>query len=82
MRDEFSVYQFFDNDTYERVRDHVSIEEAMEAAKHHCTSVGAKIGLVSRVIITDGGDCICFEWRRGAGVIFPPQGGDNGRHKS
>jgi hypothetical protein len=29
--------------------------------------------MVERVIITDGGDDCCFEWKRGEGVTFPPE---------
>lgn len=53
----------------------VGPQEAIEAARHYTTSVGAQLGVVDRVIITDGGDCICFEWKRGEGVTFPPQWG-------
>ena len=71
MSGEFSVWQFFEDDTYERVRDHVGAEEALDASRHYCASVGARIGRTVRVIITDGGDCTCFEWVRGQGVTFP-----------
>jgi len=30
--------------------------------------------MVKRVIITDGGDCINFEWKKGEGIVFPPRG--------
>lgn len=69
---EFSVYQFFEDGSYERVRDGVSAAEASTAAAHYCESVAAQTGIVVRVIITDGGDCCCFEWRREQGVTFPP----------
>ena len=45
----------------------------MLAASHYCNSVAVKMGLVQRVIITDGGDCIAFEWKRGEGIVFPPK---------
>jgi len=67
---EFSVCQFFENDTYEYVRRWVSAEEAVEAARHYCYSVGARLGFVRRVIITDGGDFINFEWKYREGVTF------------
>lgn len=71
MMDEFSVYQFFEDGSYEKVRSFVGAEEAVKAAKHYCNSVAAKIGVVHRVIITDGGDCTVFEWKYGEGVVFP-----------
>lgn len=45
---EFSVYQFFPDESYERVREFVSAEEAVLAAKHFTSSVGAKIGTILR----------------------------------
>lgn len=69
---EFSVYQFFTDGNYEAVRQWVSEEEAARAAGHYCTSVAVKMGLVSRVIITNGGDEICFEWQAEKGIVFPP----------
>ena len=68
---EFSVCQFFPDDSYEYVRRFVSIDEALKAAEHYTQNVSAHAGLTSRVIITDGGDCICFEWIYGQGVVFP-----------
>jgi hypothetical protein len=71
MNNEFSVYQFFKDESYECVRSFVSAEEAVKAAQHYCTSVGARMGTTVRVIITDGGDCTNFEWKYGEGVTFP-----------
>jgi hypothetical protein len=73
MANEFSVYQFFETGQYERVRSFVPLEEAMKAAEHYCTSIAVRLGFVVRVIVTDGGDCTCFEWIRGKGVVFPPK---------
>lgn len=70
---EFSVAQFFPSGAYEYTRRYVSAEEAMNAAVHYCTSVAAKADLTRRVILTDGGDCITFEWRHDTGVIFPEE---------
>jgi hypothetical protein len=72
MANEFSVYQFFKDGQSERVREFVSAEEAMKAFMHYCTSVGAKLGVVSRVIVTDGGDCTNMEWKYGEGIVYPP----------
>jgi hypothetical protein len=72
---EFSVCQFFANEDagYEYTRRWVSGEEAVEAFKHYTTSVAARHGFTKRVIITDGGDCVNFEWIYGKGITFPPQ---------
>lgn len=72
---EFSVCQFFEDGSYEYVRRNVGPEEAVTAAKHYTSSVGAKIGTTQRVIITDGGDCTNFEWQFGKGITYPPHDG-------
>lgn len=68
----FSVCQYFPDETHEYTRRFVPLEEAMTAAFHYCTSVGAKLGATTRVIVTDGGDSIVFEWLWDSGVTFPP----------
>lgn len=73
MADLFSVWQFFEDESYEAVRQRVPAEEAVEAARHYSASVGAKIGTTQRVIITDDGDDTVFEWQFGKGVTFPPE---------
>ena len=70
---EFNVVQFFADESSEYVRRNVSAEEAVNAAKHYCTSVGAKLGITRRVIITDGGDSTNFEWKFGKGITYPPE---------
>lgn len=67
----YSVYQFFQNGDYENVREHVPLEDAMRAALHYSTSVGAKIGTTVRVIVTDTGDSCVYEWGYGKGLVFP-----------
>lgn len=71
--DEFSVCQFFENGSYEYVRRYVSAESAVRTARHYCSSIAAKMGMVVRVIITDGGDFTCFEWKVNEGVVFPEE---------
>jgi hypothetical protein len=70
MSGEFSVCQFLDDGSSEYVRRFVDVEEAVNAAKHYTNNVAAMCGMTRRVIITDGGDCCCFEWRYGKGVTF------------
>ena len=69
---EFSVYQFLIEDIVEKVRDNVSAEEAVQAAFHYTTNVASKMGITERVIITDGSDCVVFEWLKDKGIVFPP----------
>jgi hypothetical protein len=72
-RPEFSVCQFFPDGGHEYVRRWVTAKEAVEAFKHYSNSVGAQIGTTVRVIVTDGGDCTCMEWKLGEGYTFPPE---------
>ena len=70
---EFNVVQFFENGTCEYVRRNVDVGEALKAVRHYCHSVAAQMGVVDRVIVTDGGDFCCFEWQRDKGVTFPAE---------
>jgi hypothetical protein len=63
----YSVFQFFKDGSYEKVRDHVPAYEAVQAFKHYTGSVGARCGIVERVIITDSGDFTSLEWLRDKG---------------
>ena len=69
----FSVFQFFADDTQEKVRSYVSAEEAVEAFNHYTCSVAARVGATKRVIVTDQFDCTNMEWIFGQGVTFPPE---------
>jgi uncharacterized SAM-dependent methyltransferase len=64
---EFSVCQFFDDDSYEYTRRYVSLNEAIRAFVQYTNNVAVKLGIVERIIITDGGDCVVLEWKRGMG---------------
>jgi hypothetical protein len=68
----FCVYQFFPNETWERVAEFVEIEVAMDTARRLTLSVGGRMGTTRRVIITDNGDDTVFEWKFGEGVTYPP----------
>ncbi len=70
---EFSVCQFLADGSHEYVRRGVGPEEAVKAAHHYSHNVASKLGIVERVIITNGDDYTCFEWKRGEGVTFPPE---------
>lgn len=70
-REEFSVYQFFPDATYERVAWFVDLAEAMRIAKMLTQSLGARVGTTLRVIVTDGGDHTVFEWLHGEGITWP-----------
>jgi hypothetical protein len=70
---EFSVCQFFQDDSYEYVYRMVDAKTAVEKAKFYTSNVAARIGMTKKVIITDGLDLTVFEWRYGEGVVFPPR---------
>lgn len=73
---EYSVYQFFLDGSYEMLCHFVLAEPAARIFAGATTSLGAQLGTTQRVIITDGGDCIVFEWVYGKGITFPPEGTD------
>jgi hypothetical protein len=75
MSDEFSVVQFFPDDSYEYVSRGLGAREAVDMAKRMTETLGAKFGTTRRIIITDGGDNTCFEWQFGTGVTFPKRSG-------
>lgn len=69
---EFSVAQFFKDGTYRYVCRWITAEEAVTIAKEYVIDIAAR-DVTQRVIITDGGDCTCFEWINGLGITFPPR---------
>jgi len=71
---EFSVVQFFVDDSYEYVRRYVTAAEAFKAVKHYTANVAVRMGVTKRVIVTDGGDHTVFEWINGKGIVFPKTG--------
>jgi hypothetical protein len=73
---EFSVYQFFPDESYDEVLRFVDRETAVKTALQLTMSVGGRIGTTVKVIITDGGDECNFEWQFGKGVVFPPSPGE------
>jgi hypothetical protein len=81
MAETFSVCQFFYDGCYEYVRQSVDAAEAVQAAMHYATSVGARLGTTRRVIITDSGDSITFEWTWDDGIVFPAEGPAAGQLK-
>ena len=75
---EFSVCVFFPDDDYSYVCRFVSAWEAARTfAAYALNNPAAKIGIIVRAIITDGGDCIVTEWRHGRGITYPPPVSNN-----
>jgi hypothetical protein len=70
---EFSVYWTDpDGNVQEELR-WVDAKTAVDRAHHLAKGPASLLGIVQRVIITDGGDCCVFEWLRGVGVTFPKE---------
>jgi hypothetical protein len=77
---EFSVVRFFATGEHEYVRRRVSAREAVEAARDYSSSVAAQFGVVTKVVITDGGDHTNFMWEYGRGIVYPRLGADGKFH--
>lgn len=70
---EFSVVTFFTDGSYIYEIRFVEATVAVNLLKSVTESVASKVlGVVARVIVTDGGDNICVEWQKGKGIVFPP----------
>ena len=64
---EFSLFWWdADGGQHDELR-FVDPKTAVEKAHALTISVGGRLSFVERVIITDGGDCTNFEWKKGAG---------------
>ena len=69
----FNVVQFFTNGLSEYVRRNVSAEEAVKALEHYTNNVAVRLGLISKVIITDSWEYTNCVWTPKDGVVYPPQ---------
>ena len=69
-RDEYSVVTYTGEDRYRYLARFIGGRRAIEIAKL-ATDIADMTGVV-RVIVTDGGDHIVFEWKVDEGVTFPP----------
>jgi hypothetical protein len=72
---EYNVVQFFPDGSHEYLKRGVGPAEAVDCARSYTlpTRPGVMIGIIDRVVITDGGDNCIFEWRNGPGVTWPPE---------
>ena len=76
----YSVIQYFRNGFYEKVKENLGPEEAVDTAEHCCKSVAAQSGITRRVMITDPDDFCCFLWEYGSGVLYPTREEIEGAH--
>lgn len=71
-RPEFSVYEFFPDGTHHgAVARGLPLWEAVKLAKRCTEKPAVALGVIVRVIITDGGDLCVFEWKAGEGITYP-----------
>ncbi len=70
---EFSVYWFDPEGLSYLEKGFLPARAAVELAKSLTTRPAVVLGIISRVIITDGGDHTVFEWKNGQGVTYPPR---------
>jgi len=68
---EFSVFWWDPTGSYHKELGFVSAEAAMEKAISLTRRPAALIGVIRKVMITDGGDFCVFLWEFGKGVVFP-----------
>jgi hypothetical protein len=62
---EFSVVEFFADDTHRYVERWLSAEDAVKLARFWTSRPASKLGWMTKVIITDGGDDTVFESQHG-----------------
>jgi len=70
---EFSVWVFLDDEWHHPLASYTDAKSAVECAVRAIRKAIGPATRIERIIITDGGDHTCFEWRRGEGVTFPPE---------
>ena len=63
--------QYFPDGSHEIIGDDLDARAAVYLAKDYTDRPAAQIGIIQRVTIIDGGNCIVFDWRYGEGVVFP-----------
>lgn len=68
----FAVYIFFPDGSHHCEGSFTEALEAVQCAKRQTEKPAVLLGMIRRVIITDGGDFTCFEWKHGEGVTYPP----------
>ena len=68
---EFSVFWWDPTGTYHKELSFVSAKEATEKAISLAKRPAALIGVIQKVMITDGNDFCVFLWEFGKGVVFP-----------
>lgn len=69
---EYSVATFLKDNSHHYVIRWVDAAEAVSRFVTEIRKPAAKIGVIVRVIVTDGGDHTNMEWKFNEGIVFPP----------
>jgi hypothetical protein len=69
---EYSVFEFYPDGTHTAVARGVSAEQAVTIAKRTTQKPAVLLGVIQKVMITDGSDFCVFLWEDGK-VVFPPR---------
>lgn len=69
----FNVVLFYHDGSYNYLKRWLGPEEALHLFRQAIISIGARLGIIEQVMITDGGDFCNMQWIRGKGIVFPPQ---------
>jgi hypothetical protein len=70
---EFNLYWWDPQGNQHEELRFVDAKRAVERAASLSRGPAAQIGMVKRIIITDGGDYTTFEWKKDHGVTYPPE---------
>src|SRR5262245_31748440 len=71
--EQFSVAVFYPDGRYFYGDRWIDAKTAVRRFKQVCESPLARAGVWARIIVTDGGDFTCMEWKHGEGYTYPPE---------
>lgn len=66
-----SVYIFFPDGTSHCEGRNLDALPAIQRARSFINRPAAKLGVITRIIVTDRGGATNFEWKYGEGITFP-----------
>jgi hypothetical protein len=70
---EFSVFEHFPDGTCSTVARYVDAKEAVDIAHRSIQKPAVLLGVIVKVMITDGGDHCAFLWEKDKGIVYPTQ---------
>jgi hypothetical protein len=79
---EFSVYWWDRQDRQVVEHRFVDIEQVKSSILRLTKGSASRLGFITRVMVTDGGDFCAFEWSKEKGVIFPTEEDINGLNQT